>query len=96
MGGSSTKPARTDGRARATLFYASFQEDTTWQAFADAAPSGVTLNMVDVAKHPDVALDEGVDELPTLVCVNTAGAVTVFRPPDDLLAEYGRWVAVCG
>ena len=96
MGGANTKSQFAELRPRATLFYASFHEDTTWQAFADAQIDGVTLHLVDVAKHPDVALAEGVDDFPTLVCVNAVGVVTVFRPPDDLPAEYGRWVAtVC-
>ena len=44
-----------------TLFYASFLEDVTWQAFADFVSPTVEPSMMDVARHPDAALAEGVE-----------------------------------
>ena len=93
MGATSTKPVKHEGRARVTLFYASFQEDVTWQAFADFVSPTVELSMVDVARHPDAALAEGVEIMPALVCVDKRGVAIAFQPPDDLLAEYGQWMA---
>lgn len=85
-----TEPAKS----RATLYYASYGEDTVWQAFADIERHDhVCVTLVDIAKQPEAALADGVSEFPTLVCVNGAGRRSTYRFPDDIISCYGRWVA---
>ena len=90
MGGAASKRS-TAGAPSATLFYASYQHDLTWQAFAEMKSSSIRLGMVDVSKHPDIALAEEVGEFPTLVCVSASGVRETFHHPDDLLTEYRQW-----
>ena len=83
------------GGPRATLYYASFMEDTIWQAFADIAnqttKSSVITTLVDVCKHVDAAAHEGVSDFPSLVCVSETGRRVVFFSNDDIIASYLRW-----
>lgn len=90
MGGTPSKRA-PDGAPSATLFYASYQHDPTWQAWADMVSAKIKLGMVDVAKHPDIAKAERLDKFPTLVCISGAGVREDFCHPSDLLAEYRMW-----
>lgn len=89
MGGASSR--RVPGAPSATLFYASYQHDPTWQAWADMTSSSIKLGMVDVAKQPEVAKTQRIEKFPTLVCVSSCGERRDFCAPDDLLAEYRLW-----
>ena len=89
MGGASSR--RAPGAPSATLFYASYQHDPTWQAWADMASTSIKLSMVDVAKQPDIAKAAGIEKFPTLLCVSAFGERRDFCPPADLLAEYRMW-----